>query len=258
MPDNQGYLDTAEANLFRPMKESATQGLSQGSGSELSGTKNGRAKIHAAHSSSALALNVFDYFTDHDRAVLSKALGITTGISSLAFEGQYPTGLGGTPPHLDVVLKLDDGSTIAIESKFTEWMDATAGRSEFSESYFPEGKSLWTLRALPQSQRLANLIQSGEERFVHLDANQLLKHALGLANQLGQNFELHYLYFDAPGIESEKHSAEVDRFKSYVGDELRFKAISYQQLFQSLSTDSKLDKQYLDYLSRRYFPVQTS
>jgi hypothetical protein len=87
---------------------------------------------------------------------------------------------------------------------------------------------------LPHCQVLAEDIRRKREHFSYLDAPQLLKHALGLATQLGLRFDLLYLYFDWPGSESVKHQAEVARFSERVGTDLRFKSLTYQDLFLRL------------------------
>ena len=38
--------------------------------------------------------------------------------TSLDFEARFPTGLGGTPPHLDVAMRRSIGSVVAVEAKF--------------------------------------------------------------------------------------------------------------------------------------------
>ena len=57
------------------------------------------AKMKALYSSSDLAVNVFDYWSQHDVAPLAAALALDESILSVAFEAQYPTGLGGNPPN---------------------------------------------------------------------------------------------------------------------------------------------------------------
>jgi hypothetical protein len=91
------------------------------------------------------------------------------------------------------------------------------------------------------------------EQFSYLDAPQLLKHALGLATQLGLRFDLLYVYFDWPGSESTKHQAEIARFSERVGSELRFRSFTYQDLFRRLD-GMNVEPKYLAYLRSRYFP----
>lgn len=54
-------------------------------------------------------------------------------------------------------------------------------------------------------------MRDGKETFRYLDAAQLLKHALGLATQLGDGFSLFYIYYDWPGKALNVHRDEVKR-----------------------------------------------
>jgi hypothetical protein len=88
------YLDAIEANLLQPLSVAAHRGFGNGSGSELADTPARPAKMKALHSSAALAVNVFDYWTTRDSAPLTAAMGIASRIREMAFERQFPTGLG--------------------------------------------------------------------------------------------------------------------------------------------------------------------
>lgn len=252
-PDNRGYLSDVTSNLLTPMAAKTKSAFERGSGSELQDTPTRPAKMKALHSSSALAVNFFDSWVNKDKSALQKALQINKEISSVSFEEQFPTGLTGNPPNLDVALELVGGFTIGIESKFSEWLIPKAESKEpFKSKYFPPGLGLWSDRGLPASQELANQMNNGVTIFRHLDAPQLLKHALGLATQLGDQFSLYYIYLDWPGKESKVHGEEINRFGKFVGDELGFKVVTYQQLLLSLQNEPGVDPNYLNYLGKRY------
>jgi hypothetical protein len=251
--DSRGYLTRYEVNLFKPMSAATLNAFNKGSGSELRPTKTRPAKMSALHSSSALAVNVFDRWVDSDARLLATALNLRSRIQSIQFEEQFPTGLPGNPPNLDVALDLVDGHVIGIESKFSEWLTPKSKtKVPFKDKYFSAGQDVWESVGLPQSQKLAARMQNGEIQFRYLDTPQLLKHALGFATRLGSNFSLHYLYFDWPGKESIAHRDDIGRFAAQVGPELRFNALSYQDLFCSFATIPGIDKSYLDYLTARY------
>jgi hypothetical protein len=236
------------------MHERSKQAFEQGSGSELIDRARTPAKMRALHSSSALAVNFFDYWVDRDTTPLTRALETGPEPVEVRFEVQYPTGLGGIPPNLDVVLERRDGFVIALESKFTEWMKAkTANLAPFKDKYFPAGTGLWEKAGLPATQRLAESMQAGDIFFRHLDAAQLLKHALGLANNLGTGFRLFYIYYDASGDEALAHEIEIKKFSDRVGEELGFRSVSYQELLLSLEAGQGVDSEYLGYLRGRYF-----
>jgi hypothetical protein len=81
-----------------------------------------------------------------------------------------------------------------------------------------------------------------------------IKHALGLANKLKIRFELHYIYYDCPGPEAQQQWAELCRFSKQVDSGLKFKAITYQELFDRLVAQSgSIDSGCIDYLRQRYF-----
>lgn len=252
--DSKGYVDAVETNFWKPLSVRASNAFGDGAGSELKG------KMRALHSSSALAANFFDYWTDRDKAILLCALGVDAdSAKSLHFEDQFPTGLGGTPPHLDVVITLYSGFVIAIECKFTEPLGrSTGGKPKFKPSYFPSSGGLWTQVGLPQCQRLAEELREDPRGFQYLDSGQLLKHALGLATKCGDKFSLYYLYYDGTGDRSKSHKREIAHFEDRVGDEIRFKAITYQDVFHKLKVSEQINPGYLEYLGSRYFNQHSS
>ena len=252
--DSTGYVADVVTNLRRPLSVRARQAFGQGAGSELAG------HMKALHSSSALVANFFDYWTDRDSTPLLAALETDAGkTESLNFEARFPTGLGGTPPHLDVAIALNSGTIIGVESKFTEHLErSTVGKSKFEPSYFPRSGGLWTSVGLPECQLLAEELHERLHRFEFLDPWQLLKHSLGLATNLGDRFSLYYLYYDFPGDRSEAHRREIQVFASRVGEETRFRASTYQEVYGRLQASGWDDPEfveYLGYLGTRYFPT---
>ena len=247
--DDKGYVGDVEDNLWKPLSAHARTAYERGAGSELQG------HMKALHASSALVVNFFDYWTDKPKAPLLSALGIDADdIQSLAFEAQFPTGLVGTPPHLDVAIILESGAVIGIESKFTEYLGrSTKGKGSFQPSYFQTSEGLWAAKGLPGCQALAKELCDHQHRFEHLDPWQLLKHALGLAKSFGPNFSLWYLYYDCPGQRSDAHKRELQTFNSRVGEEIRFKALTYQEVYHRLKESGQPDPDYVDYLRTRYF-----
>ncbi len=89
-----GYCQRAEDNLIAGVGLGDFEAnLRAGAGCELDG------HFMAARSSSALAVNTFGPFK---RAPETLPLFEVIGVRELCFEKKLPTGLGGTPPHLDV------------------------------------------------------------------------------------------------------------------------------------------------------------
>ncbi len=257
---NGGYVRDIKDNLRGCLSARASEGYRTGAGRELEG------HMKALHSSSALVVNFFDYWTDKDKAPLLCAMGITAGeAKSFDFEKTFPTGLGGTPPHLDVAMTLSDGYVTAVEGKFIEWASKrTRVDADFREKYLRSSPGLWKQQSLFCSQELAEEIgpgkDGGKSLFQFLGAEQLLKHSLGLATQLGKgNFSLYYLYYDWSGESDEArkrsraHKDEIDLFSDRVGDELCFKALTYQEVYKRLRESEQAEPEYLEYLVERYF-----
>ncbi len=252
--DSQCYvrnrMDNFQSKFLNP---ETIDELKQGDGKEWSDDENNRTKIMALHSSSALVCNFFDYWRNKDNEILKSALGIKAEISSINFEQKLSMGMRGRLPNLDVIMTLGDGSFLAIESKFTEWMSKTSKKA-FADSYF-KGKERWTEAGLPNCQKAAEKIyKNGKSDYCYLDAPQLLKHALGLANTHSNRSNLLYLYFDLADDSyiAKEHLVEINGFKEEIGGELSFQAMTYQEVFQKLKSKST-DQDYLDYLEERYF-----
>lgn len=258
--DPGGYVYELERNLFRPLSPAASKAFEQGDGGETRGRGASPPKMRALHSSSALAANVFDYWSNRDRTPLASALQLEESISKLCFEHKCPTGLRGHAPNLDVVLTLPSGRIAGIESKLTEWMTPKAtDYVPFRDAYFPEGSGLWRNLNMPGCQKLAEAMYLGRQQFRHLDSALLLKHALGLARRIGGRFSLFYVYFDWPCPARDRHLLELEAFSGLIGPELDFRPLSYQSLVERRQCELQPeDSCYRDYLRSRYFPPPSS
>jgi hypothetical protein len=104
-----GYASHWEENLADNLPLTPIiSDLSAGAGCELD------SKLRAAHSSAALAINTFGPWRI-DPPTLQ--VGGVRGFHGLKFEATCPTGLGGTPPHLDLIAEGE--VPVAVESKCT-------------------------------------------------------------------------------------------------------------------------------------------
>jgi hypothetical protein len=254
--DQNGYVGDVSENLLKPLSAAFLSALEGAGGGELQEQRSRPAKIRALHSSAGLAINVFQHWEGSHGPVLPAALGFDSVLQSVEIERQFESGLTGMPPTLDVVLRLADGSIIAIESKFTEWMTAKRPKlDDFREKYLGAKRELWADVGLPSCQSLAEDIAAGRRQFRQLGALQLLKHALGLTVSGGRPFSLIYLYFDidADADVAERHRVEVAELAGRLDAALGFKAMTYQQLFSGLANVGGVDSDYLDYLRVRYF-----
>ena len=254
LPDSRGYLANYDLNLFQPLSPDALLAFTQGSGSELLPSEMRPAKMAALHSSSALAVNAFDYWSGKPLAAIASALGIEPEPERFRFEAQFPTGLGGTPPNLDLAFSYPDGQILGVESKFSEWLTPKPSHKEnFKAKYFPKDEFLWSQVGLPNAQRLAESMQKNEREFRHLDAAQLLKHMLGLATAAPGRISLYYIYYDCLGTESSIHHAEIETFSELIGTDMTFYSASYQEFFGRLRTAIGGEHQpYLRYVTQRY------
>lgn len=249
--DEQGYTFRLEDNLHVPLSRASYEEFDKGDGSELPRAGK-RGKMQALHSSSALACNVFEYWRQRDLAPLGNALDLETSIAEIRFEQKYPTGLKGNAPNLDVVLELVSGHVIAVESKFLEPYGAHP--AAFNPKYFEAGLAYWGEYGLDGCQALAQNIQDGRQAFRWLHAQQLLKHALGLAAS-GLAWSLWYLWYQVDGSPGREHAEEVEEFGALVqSDGIGFRSMTYQDLFARLRAVGASDHQrYIDYLGDRYF-----
>jgi hypothetical protein len=251
--DARGCVRDLADNLRVPLDEAMRAQLERGS--ELEPGSSRPARLYSLCSSAALVVNVFGAWRGRDHTALLRALGVGgEGGTRLSFEEPLPTGLPGDPPTVDVALFRSDGRCVAVESKLSEWLVPRPRRVRaFKDKYFAQGKPVWAAAGLPHCQELAEELQDGRERFTYLNAAQLLKHALGLANNGLSTSALVYLYYDRPGKEAAAHRAELDRVLERLGPDIELHVSTYQALFLALREQPTLEREYVDYLAQRYF-----
>src|SRR5689334_21764936 len=243
------YLLSIGDNLRQEMSSGAMTDFERGSGRELRERGIKPPRMQALRSSCALSINVFDYWRSRDPYPLQYSLHLRERITRVSFEENFPTGIGGNPPNVDVFLRMENDQYVAIESKISEWL--TARERRLDAKYFPTGEELWSLQGLPKCQVLANSLRDGSS-YQHLDVARLLKHALGLARKTGL-YELYYIYFDWTSPQGEAHKEELARFENAIGDEIRFRTMTYQELFTRLGHSTRSsDEEYMEYLTARY------
>jgi hypothetical protein len=252
--DARGCVRDLADNLRVPLAGAALAEVQRGS--ELEPGSKQPARLYSLGSSAALVVNVFDYWRERDAAPLLRALGIDASAqTSLKLEEPLPTGLPGDAPMADVALDLADGTRVAIESKYGEWLvRRPRNKRVFKDKYFPpDAAGVWAAAGLPKCQALAAELQSGGERLKYLHAAQLLKHALGLAKSGQKRNVLVYLYYDWPAREAATHRAELERVSARLAGEVDLRVLTYQALFGSLRESPGLDAGYVAYLAQRYF-----
>lgn len=251
--DKDGYTFSLNDNLFSLLLPEVKKKFQSGKGDEL-GSEGKKGKMQALHSSSALVVNVFQYWVNQDISDIASTYGAPQGITEMHFEQTRPTPLRGIPPHLDVEFSGNKLRPLAIESKFTEPYHRHTKRT-IKDKYL-NVPSLWA--RLPRCEKLVKHIREeerGRTSFTYLDVPQLLKHILGLSYVFGPTgFELLYLWYEVPSEEAKNHREELEKLKGYIGDKVTFRAMTYQELFAAIRECHAVDEGYISYLAERYFP----
>lgn len=259
------YAARLEENLRAPLRSDVERAFREADGNELA-SDDGPAKMQAVHSSSALVVNVFQYWLEcGDIEEIAALCGLCrrtgSGLFDLTFEGKYPIlGSNEVPPNIDVVIRVTGRrgpSAYAIESKFTEPFSAF-GHGGVKEKYLDANHDLWG--GLPHLRALASLISPDDELFSFLHVGQLIKHILGLNKALGaRGFRLLYLWYDPGDPESTAHQAEIDAFANVTrADGIWFRSLTYQQLVRRMRKRLGPEhRDYLAYLTERYLRADT-
>ena len=255
------YTDKLDDNLFQPLDNEVRLSFSRGDGNEIKSSLDGPAKMQALHSSSALSVNVFQYWKQIEQVpAIAAACGFcrrdNKSPERIVFEDKYviDNSLLGNPPNIDVVIYNAESAAVkrhAIECKFTE---AYSSRSHGGLK--PEYLNLADIwRDIPNIHTLAKSISPEDNSFHHLHPTQLIKHILGLKSALGKTgFRLLYLWYDAFGNAGARHREEIDVFsKIAVSDNIKFHALSYQELIINLSHEFRTNHpECIKYLCERY------
>jgi hypothetical protein len=229
--DSKGYVLNPGANMLAGLELDMVEAdYSGGSGQEWLW------KIRAVHSSAALAANTFGRWKGDPARV--KILGLSNFLC-LRLEAHCPTGLRGTPPNLDVLLK-SSKAVVGIESKLLEPL--TRKKPRFSPSY--------SLDSLPLCERAwwSLLCEVRGWPPSHLDVAQLIKHYLGLRDEYrdGRQVYLLYLFWKPLNASSfpeyRRHEDEIKKVQDTLAEksEVKFVAMDYPQLWDSWEQDPDL------------------
>ncbi|MBM2824658.1 MAG: hypothetical protein HW402_322 [Dehalococcoidales bacterium] len=250
------YTKRVEDNIFNnELHPDTKREYKRGKGHELDGK---RAHMKALHSSSALVVNVFDYWRCQNRIQdIANCCGAEGIFSGMEFEKTHPIkGMDRTPPHLDV--QFTGAIPLAVESKFTETYHRKTRRDNGGThlNTYLEHSDIWD--GIPKTKALAESIsqQSGARTdFEYLDVPQLIKHVLGLTCSYYSRFSLLYLWYKVNSNEAKQHEKELAIFSISIKDEIDFQTMTYQDLFNRITRLPVVDSVYLKYLERRYFSV---
>ena len=255
--DEKGYLPSVCENLLAPLSGPTKRAFELGRGSELVNSPDRPAKMRALHSSSALVCNLFDYWIVKDATAIGRCLGLDADAQNIQVEVELSTGLPGTPPTPDFLIIDQSGKATIVESKFREHFKPKGygkSRPPFAKSYFTDPAGTWTKLGLPRCQDLAKRLSHEVKMFRHLDAPQLLKHAIGL-KRAHPTDALTLLWFDPFHRNGHALQREIQVFEELVDVELGFNALKHQTVFQRLRAESHADSEYVEYLESRYFSI---
>lgn len=256
------YFKDIDNNIYKKLKAYNKEKYQNAKGHELLSAEkeketNSYSKMKSIISSSALVVNLFQYWQDNKKDILSLLKALlpnynydTPSSTTITFEEELQIkGINGATPNLDVIIELED-EIIAIESKFAEPYRSHTYKN-LSTKYLTNNK-LW--EGLTKTQELAKKL---ENKYTHLDAAQLIKHILGLRTDdkisKDKKITLLYLWYDVPGIEGYKHRQEIENFKEIAkADGIDFRHITYQKVIEYLKNYENEHKDYIDYLVERY------
>jgi hypothetical protein len=253
------YTINLDQNLFQPLLPDVRTSFAAGDGSEL-GSSGLPGKMQAIHSSSALAVNVFQYWKSISKVpVIAAACGLCKRGSDvschLEFEEKYPINDSfGFHPNIDVVIHNRPEARIqrfAIECKFSEAYGAHK-HPGLKKKYLNCG-DIWD--NIPNLRAFAQRISPDDKDFNHLHPAQLIKHILAMKRHFGRGgFRLLYLWYDVFGEQGKRHQHEVAEFAEVVrGDGIKFHSLTYQELIATLASQLRSDHdQYVPYVTERY------
>jgi hypothetical protein len=254
------YTENLDKNLFEPLLPETRIEIEKGDGGELKGDSTHSAKMCAVHSSSAIGVNVLQYWKYKNIPDLAYALGLcrkdNKSASEIHFERKYKiSNKFQFDPNIDSVILNSESNKIkafGIECKFSEAY-TSRNHSGLKERYLTEITEQW--KDIPNLLDFAKTISPEDKSFNHLHPAQLIKHILGLKKEYGKSgFRLLYLWYDVLGQDGCQHRAEIAEFaKITKQDSIKFHSISYQELIAKLKRDNyNGNEKYIDYLTDRY------
>ena len=253
------YTKDLDDNFFQPLLPDVRKSFSEGDGGEL-GSAGFPGKMQAIHSSSALGVNVFQYWKSISAVpVIAAACGFCRRGSEVScdiqFEEKYPINDSfGFHPNIDVVIHNKPEAKIqrfAIECKFSEAYGSHK-HGGLKQKYLDCG-DIWD--DIPKLRAFAQRISPDDKEFKHLHPAQLIKHILAMKRQFGRDgFRLLYLWYDVLGEQGKCHQDEVAEFaKVAKEDGIKFHSLTYQELITTLANQLRSGHhEYVRYLTERY------
>lgn len=254
------YTSELDQNLFESLETAVSEYFMKGDGNEIFGSPDSPAKMQAVHSSSALCVNIFQYWQKIKQVpIIAATCGFCkkgNNVSKrIVFEDKYPIDdKFRISPNIDVVFYNSDLVKVkrfAIECKFSEAY-TLRGCHGIRPEYIGLSE-IW--KNIPCLYDLAKSLCPDDNRFLYLHPAQLIKHILGLKRNFGkEGFKLLYLWYDVLGEEGAIHRQEINTFSEIArSDNVKFNALSYQELIMRLSNEYRYEHEsYIMYITNRY------
>jgi hypothetical protein len=191
-----------------------------------------RTRLKTAHSATALAINSFlPWLATPDQLPLADWVGF----DEVQFEVRCPTGLRGTPPHLDL-LALREGVAVAVTVRCIEYLSRR--KSAVAPSY---DRLLAATPALEPWHQLLLQLRARPSCYRHVDLGGLVKYALALGRTFpDRTTTLLYLFWEPLDAgefdEFGDHRAELASLADTLRDtRVRFQATSFESLWRAWS-----------------------
>jgi hypothetical protein len=208
-------------------------------------------RLRSAQSAAALAINTF---LPWQRARDRLPLAGWTGFDAIQFEVRCPTGLRGTPPHLDL-LAVRAEVAVAVTVRCTEYLSRR--KTAVAASY---DRLLAMTPGLGPWRRQLERLRHEPGRHRHLDLGALIKFALALGRTFPERpATLVYLYWEPLNADEFaefcRHRAEVVEVAKAVADaRVTMDGLSFEAMWRewaALNTPEWLPG-HLDRLRARY------
>jgi hypothetical protein len=238
--DSRGWAVDYHQNLFAALHVDTVREFEEAG--ELTEHNGGR--IAAPHSSTALAINMFDRWRGRDFTSLGEAMQVDVA-HMVGYEQPHDLGFQ-RPAQPDIEFTDAAGRPVAVEVKLREPYGGVT--NEFADRYF-DTPGLWD--GLPALRGLAMGIRDDETTFTTLHAAQLIKHALGLTRSYGTEFVLGYLWHYVPSDIGNQHVQELAEFATIASLDLDFVSWTVDELLGSFDHDGP-DRTWLGYMTDRY------
>jgi hypothetical protein len=188
-----------------------------------------RTRLKSPHSAAALAINSFLPWRP---ATDQLPLAGWVGFDAVQFEVRCPTGLRGTPPHLDL-LALREGAAVAVTVRCIEYLSRR--KSAVAPSY---DRLLAETPTLEPWHLLLEQLRATPTMYRHVDVGGLVKYALALGRTFPDRLTtLLYLFWEPLNAnqfdEFRRHRAELVALQDAVRNaRVLFQAKNFESLWR--------------------------